>query len=300
MDTRNGVLFGIGAYVFWGLTPLFWNLIDDIGAVNLLTNRIVWSIPVLLLILAVQRRFKELRLAFSSGATIAFTVFAALLLAINWGVWLFAITNEQIVEGSLGYFINPLVSVALGVVILRETLRRLQWVAVGIATIGVIGMAIGVGTPPWIALVLAFSFGTYGLVKKRPEIAAPLISLMGEILVLAVPAVFVLVAFSNPDDLNVSDGLTTTLFMVATGIVTTVPLLLFGAAAKRVPLTTVGLLQYIAPTLQLMVGVFVFGESLEAGRLVWFIVVWIALGVLAYDSLKGASDKRASTGVTSQ
>jgi chloramphenicol-sensitive protein RarD len=300
MDTRNGVLFGIGAYVFWGLTPLFWNLIDDIGAVNLLTNRIVWSIPVLLLILAVQRRFKELRLAFSSGATIAFTVFAALLLAINWGVWLFAITNEQIVEGSLGYFINPLVSVALGVVILRETLRRLQWVAVGIATIGVIGMAIGVGTPPWIALVLAFSFGTYGLVKKRPEIAAPLISLMGEILVLAVPAVFVLVAFSNPDDLNVSDGLTTTLFMVATGIVTTVPLLLFGAAAKRVPLTTVGLLQYIAPTLQLIVGVFVFGESLEAGRLVWFIVVWIALGVLAYDSLKGASDKRASTGVTSQ
>jgi chloramphenicol-sensitive protein RarD len=293
-------MFGIGAYVFWGLTPLFWNLIDDIGAVNLLTNRIVWSIPVLLLILAVQRRFKELRLAFSSGATIAFTVFAALLLAINWGVWLFAITNEQIVEGSLGYFINPLVSVALGVVILRETLRRLQWVAVGIATIGVIGMAIGVGTPPWIALVLAFSFGTYGLVKKRPEIAAPLISLMGEILVLAVPAVFVLVAFSNPDDLNVSDGLTTTLFMVATGIVTTVPLLLFGAAAKRVPLTTVGLLQYIAPTLQLIVGVFVFGESLEAGRLVWFIVVWIALGVLAYDSLKGASDKRASTGVTSQ
>jgi chloramphenicol-sensitive protein RarD len=300
MDTRNGVLFGIGAYVFWGLTPLFWNLIDDIGAVNLLTNRIVWSIPVLLLILAVQRRFKELRLAFSSGATIAFTVFAALLLAINWGVWLFAITNGQIVEGSLGYFINPLVSVALGVVILRETLRRLQWVAVGIATIGVIGMAIGVGTPPWIALVLAFSFGTYGLVKKRPEIAAPLISLMGEILVLAVPAVFVLVAFSNPDDLNVSDGLTTTLFMVATGIVTTVPLLLFGAAAKRVPLTTVGLLQYIAPTLQLIVGVFVFGESLEAGRLVWFIVVWIALGVLAYDSLKGASDKRASTCVTSQ
>jgi chloramphenicol-sensitive protein RarD len=217
---------------------------------------------------------------------------AAGLLAINWGVWLYAITNEQIVEGSLGYFINPLVSVALGVIVLRETLRRLQWVAVGLATIGVIGMAISVGTPPWIALALAFSFGTYGLVKKRPEIAAPLISLMGEILILAIPAVFVLVAFANPDDLRVSDGLTTTLFLIGTGIVTTVPLLLFGAATKRIPLTTVGLLQYIAPTLQLIVGVFVFGESLEASRLVWFIVVWIALAVLAYDSLKGASDAR--------
>lgn len=298
MDTRNGVLFGLGAYVFWGLTPLFWNLIDDIGAVNLLTNRIIWSIPVLLVILAVQRRFGELRTAFRSGRTVAITALAAGLLAINWGVWLFAITNEQIVEGSLGYFINPLVSVALGVVILRETLRKLQWIAVGIATAGVIGMAMSVGTPPWIALALAFSFGTYGLVKKRPEIAAPLISLMGEILVLAVPAVFVLVAFSNPDDLKVSDGLTTTLFLIATGIVTTVPLLLFGAATKRIPLTTVGLLQYIAPTLQLILGVFVFGESLEAGRLVWFIVVWIALGVLVYDSLKDASDTRRSTSIT--
>jgi chloramphenicol-sensitive protein RarD len=223
---------------------------------------------------------------------------AAGLLAINWGVWLYAITNEQIVEGSLGYFINPLVSVALGVIVLRETLRRLQWVAVGLATIGVIGMAISVGTPPWIALALAFSFGTYGLVKKRPEIAAPLISLMGEILILAIPAVFVLVAFANPDDLRVSDGLTTTLFLIGTGIVTTVPLLLFGAATKRIPLTTVGLLQYIAPTLQLIVGVFVFGESLEAGRLVWFIVVWIALAVLAYDGLKGASDARRAAAPT--
>jgi chloramphenicol-sensitive protein RarD len=300
MDTRNGVMFGLGAYVFWGLTPLFWNLIDDVGAVNLLTNRIVWSVPVLLVILAVQRRFGELRTTFTSGRTVAFTAIAAALLAVNWGVWLFAITNEQIVEASLGYFINPLVSVALGVVILRETLRRLQWVAVGIATVGVIGMAISVGTPPWIALALAFSFGTYGLVKKRPEIAAPLISLMGEILVLAAPAVFVLVAFSSPDDLRVTDGLTTTVFLIATGIVTTVPLLLFGAAAKRIPLTTVGLLQYIAPTLQLIVGVFVFGESLEVSRLVWFIVVWIALGVLAYDSLKGASDYRRSTGITTQ
>lgn len=299
METRKGVLFGAGAYVFWGLTPLFWNLIDNVGAINLLTNRIVWSIPVLLVILAVQRRFRELRDSLRSGRTVAITALAAGLLAINWGVWLYAITNEQIVEGSLGYFVTPLVSVALGVIVLRETLRRLQWVAVGIATVGVVGMAISVGTPPWIALALAFSFGTYGLVKKRPEIAAPLISLMGEVLVLTVPAVFVLVAFANPDDPRVSDGLTTTLFLLTTGIVTTVPLLLFGAATKRIPLTTIGLLQYIAPTLQLIVGVFVFDETLEAERLVWFIVVWIALAVLTYDSVKGVPDTRRSPSTTS-
>jgi chloramphenicol-sensitive protein RarD len=299
MDTRNGVLFGLGAYVIWGLTPLFWNLVEGVGAVNLLTNRIIWSILVLLVILAVQRRFTEFRIAYASGRTVALTALAAGLLAINWGVWLFAVTNEQIVEGSLGYFINPLVSVALGVVVLRETLRKMQWVAVGIATVGVIGMAVSVGTPPWIALALAFSFGSYGLVKKNPEIAAPLVSLMGEILILAVPAVFVLVAFSDPGDLHASDGLTTILFLVGTGVVTTIPLLLFGASARRIPLTTVGLLQYIAPTLQLIVGVFIFGESLAPNRLVWFIVVWIALGVLVYDTLKGASDTHRSATVTS-
>lgn len=297
MDTRNGVLFGLGAYVFWGLTPLFWNLVDDVGAVNLLTNRIMWSVPVLLVILAVQRRFREFREAVRSTKTVGYTALAAIFLAINWGVWLYAITNEQIVDASLGYFINPLVSVALGVIILRETLRKLQWISVAIAVVGVVGMAVSVGTPPWIALALAFSFGIYGLLKKRPEIAAPLISLFGEILILAVPAVFVLVAFSSPDDLQVTEGIRVTAFLVTTGIVTVVPLLLFGGAAKRIPLTTVGLLQYVAPTLQLLVGVLVFDEELAANRLIWFVVVWIALGLFAYDSVKGATRARRTAGV---
>lgn len=297
MDTRKGVWFGVGAYVLWGLAPLFWNLIDDVGAVNLLTNRIMWSIPVLLVILAVQRRFAELRHAFRSVRTLWITAVAACLLAVNWGVWLFAVTTEQIVEASLGYFILPLVSVALGVLILRERLRRLQWIAVGIATVGVVGMAVGVGSPPWIALTLAFSFGIYGLVKKRPEIAAPLISLMGEVLILATPAVFVLVAFASTDDLRVTDGIAVTAFLIATGVVTTVPLLLFGAATKRIPLTTIGLLQYIAPTLQLLLGIIVFGEELAAGRLVWFVVVWVAVGLFAYDSVRSASTSRRSADV---
>ncbi len=296
METRNGVWFGLGAYVWWGLTPLFWNLVD-VGAVNLLTNRIIWSIPVLLVILAIQRRFTELRRSFASIRTVALTALAASLLAVNWGVWLYAITNEQLVEASLGYFILPLVSVALGVVILGERLRRLQWVAVGLATVGVVGMAVTVGTPPWIALTLAFSFGTYGLVKKRPEIAAPLISLMGEVLVLAVPAAVAMIVFTSPDDLAVSDGYATLGFLIATGIVTTVPLLLFGAATKRITLTAIGLMQYVAPTLQLLLGVVVYGEDLAASRLLWFVVVWVAIGIFAYDGIKRATDRRRSVDV---
>lgn len=296
METRNGVWFGLGAYVWWGLTPLFWNLVD-VGAVNLLTNRIIWSIPVLLVILAIQRRFTELRRSFASIRTVALTALAASLLAVNWGVWLYAITNEQLVEASLGYFILPLVSVALGVVILGERLRRLQWVAVGLATVGVVGMAVTVGTPPWIALTLAFSFGTYGLVKKRPEIAAPLISLMGEVLVLAVPAAVAMIVFTSPDDLAVSDGYATLGFLIATGIVTTIPLLFFGAATKRITLTAIGLMQYVAPTLQLLLGVVVYGEDLAASRLLWFVVVWVAIGIFAYDGIKRATDRRRSVDV---
>lgn len=296
METRNGVWFGLGAYVWWGLTPLFWNLVD-VGAVNLLTNRIIWSIPVLLVILAIQRRFTELRSSFASIRTVALTAVAASLLAVNWGVWLYAITNEQLVEASLGYFILPLVSVALGVVILGERLRKLQWVAVGLATVGVVGMAVTVGTPPWIALTLAFSFGTYGLVKKRPEIAAPLISLMGEVLVLAVPAAVAMIVFTSPDDLTVSDGYATVAFLIATGVVTTVPLLLFGAATKRITLTAIGLMQYVAPTLQLLLGVVVYGEDLAASRLLWFVVVWVAIGIFAYDGIKRATDRRRSVDV---
>ncbi len=298
MEARRGVWFGIGSYVIWGFSPVYWNLIDDVDATTLLIHRIVWSVPLLVAIVAIQRRFGEIRAAFSSLRTVAITAVAAVLLATNWGVFLWAVTHDHIVEGSLGYFINPLVSVALGVVVLGERLRPIQWLAVGIAAVGVVGMAVMVGSPPWIALTLAFSFGLYGLIKKRPEVPAPLISLQGELAVMVIPALVVLLFFLEPAGQAFGDSPAITIFLIASALFTITPLLMFGASAKRIPLSLLGLLQYIAPTLQLMLGIWVYNEDLSPGRLAWFGVVWIALGVYTYDSITTARRGRSQVVVS--
>jgi chloramphenicol-sensitive protein RarD len=293
-EAQKGVLFGLGAFGAWGITPIFWNLVDDIDSTDMLLHRIVWSLPLLIVVVVSRKRLREFRDAFKSRRTIGLVALAGTLLITNWTVWLWSITNERIIEASLGYFITPLVSVALGVVILGERLRRLQWVAVGVASIGVIGMAISVGSAPWVALWLASTFGLYGLVKKRPEVPAPLISLAGEMLVMFIPAVIVLVLFHHPSGSQFGDSAPLTAFLLVTSFVTVGPLLLFGAAAKRVPLTMLGLLQYLAPTLQLIVGVWFYNEVLSAERLGWFGVVWIALAIYTYDSLSTAKTQAAS------
>lgn len=285
MESRKGVWLGVSAYVFWGFSPLFWNLVDDIEVTRLLGHRILWSIPVLAAAIAIQRRWTELWTAVRSGRVILLSFATAALIAINWGVWLWAVTHDQIVEGSLGYFLGPLVSVLLGVVVLGERLRRLQWLAVGIAAFGVLGMALSVGSLPWVSVFLAFSFATYGLVKKRPEIPAPLISLSGELIVVAIPAAILLGMSQQGEGPVFTDSLPVALFFIATGAVTVIPLLLFAAAAKRVPLSMVGVLQFITPSMHFVIGVWVFGEELSNGRLGWFAVVWLALGVYIYDSL---------------
>ena len=285
MEFRRGVWLGVSAYVFWGFSPLFWNLVDDAGVTNLLVHRILWSLPILAIAIALQRRWAELWEVFRSARGIMLSIVAAALVATNWGVWLWAATHEQIVEGSLGYFIGPLVSVLLGVIVLGERLRRLQWLAVGIAVFGVVGMAVSVGSLPWVSVTLAFSFATYGLVKKRPEIPAPLISLSGELIVVAIPAAIVLGLLRTSEGPSFTDSLPIALFLMATGAVTVIPLLLFAGAAKRIPLSMVGLLQYITPSLHFMLGVWVYGEELSNGRLGWFTVVWLGLGVYTYDSI---------------
>ncbi len=285
MSLRKGIWLGVGAYSFWGASPLFWKLVDDLGAIDMLLHRIIWSIPLLAAAIALQRRWRELWALVRSGRAIIGSAIAGALIATNWGVWLWAVTNDQIVEGSLGYFIGPLVSVSLGVVVLGERLRTLQWVAVGIAAAGLAGMTISLGSLPWVSLVLALSFGVYGLVKKRPETPAPLISLSGELLVLAIPAIVILGFFHRPQGATFTDSVPIALFLIATGVVTVTPLLLFGASAKRVPLSMIGLLQYITPSMHFALGVWVYGEDLSAQRLGWFIVVWLALGVYVYDSV---------------
>jgi len=284
METRKGIWFAIAAWTVWGLSPLFWNLIPDIGATMLLLHRIIWSVAILAIVLAVTGQWRSIRSSYRSWRSRLYTIAAALLVATNWAIFLWAVTNDHIVEASLGYFINPLVSVALGVVFLGERLRPLQWAAVAIAAAGVTVMAIRVGSVPWISLVLALSFGTYGLIKKNAETPSPFISLFGESTFLAIPALFALAFIVEPSGASFGDSPAVSVFLVSTGLITVVPLALFAAAAKRIPLATVGVLQYIAPSLQFALGVFLYGENMTQEKLVGFIVVWIALILYSFDT----------------
>ena len=282
MEHERGIWYGVGAYVLWGLTPIFWNLVES-SAASLLLHRMVWSVPILLLMVTVRHQWPVFRKGYAGWRPRLTTAVAALLLTINWGVYVWAVTNGHIVEASLGYFINPLVSVALGVVVLGERLRSTQWVAVGIAALGVTMMGIVAGRPPWISLTLACSFGLYGLLKKSESTPPPVVSLFGETLVLFIPAILLLGFVAEPAGETFGSSPSVTAFYIAGGLVTVIPLLLFGASAKRIPLSILGFLQYIAPTLQLLVGVVVFKESMTSAELFGFVAVWIALGLFTID-----------------
>lgn len=288
IEHRKGIWYGIAAYTVWGFSPLFWIIGEGILAIDLLLSRIIFAVPILAIVISLQRHWKRVAAAYRVRNAKIVSLIAAVLLAVNWGVFIWAVTNEQVVAASLGYFINPLVSVFLGVVVLKERLRPLQWTAIAIAAAGVLAMAIRVGTVPWVALSLAFSFGFYGLLKKRPETPRPLDSLFGEIAVLSIPAAIIMVIARQPGDISLGHTTGTYAFLIGTGVITVVPLLLFGAAAKRIPLVTVGLLQYIAPSIQLVVGVTILGETLNGDRLIGFVVVWVALALYTYDSLRAS------------
>ncbi|MEN8240219.1 MAG: EamA family transporter RarD, partial [Actinomycetota bacterium] len=266
MEQRRGIVFAVAAYVLWGLTPLFWNLISA-DARLLLLHRIVWSVPILLVVVTERRQWPVLRLGYSSWRSRLTTIVAAVLLAINWGTYVWAVTSGHIVEASLGYFINPLVSVALGVVVLNERLSRLRWLAVAIAALGVSIMGVLSGVAPWISLTLAFSFGLYGLLKKHEVTPPPVVSLFGETTVLLAPALMGLVLVGQPSGATFLSSPGAAAFFIGGGFVTVIPLLLFGASAKRIPLSTLGFIQYIAPTLQLVVGLVIFGESLTGAEI---------------------------------
>ncbi|MEN8040405.1 MAG: EamA family transporter RarD [Actinomycetota bacterium] len=285
LEHRRGIWLGIAAYAFWGLTPIFWNLVVA-DAASLLLHRIVWSVPLLVLIVTVRRQWVVFRDGYTTWRPRFTTMAAAGLLSINWGTYVWAVTSGHILEASLGYFINPLVSVALGVAVLRERLSQLSWTAVGIAAVGVTTMGILTGVPPWISLILASSFGTYGLLKKHDVTPPPVVSLLGETLVLFPPAMIALVFVIQPTGATFTTSPGAALFFIGAGAVTVIPLLAFGGAAKRIPLSTLGFLQYIAPTLQLIVGLTVFGESLTMAELTGFVIVWIALAIFAVDQAR--------------
>jgi len=274
---KKGVWLAIGAYTIWGVFPIYWRWLETIPTVQLVAHRIVWSFVLLAIVLTVLRQWRAFRLEAAHWRIIRIYFVAGLLLSVNWGVYVWAVNAGNIVESSLGYFINPLVSVLLGVFILHERLRRGQWVAVGLATAGVLYLTVLYGAPPWIALILALSFGLYGLVKKMAPLGA-LHGLSLETGLLVVPMLLYLIfAEANGQGAFLHSEGVSTLLIVGTGIVTVVPLLMFASAVRLIPLSLVGILQYIAPTLQFLIGVLIFGEAFTRTQFVGFGLVWAAV-----------------------
>ncbi|MBI3176076.1 MAG: EamA family transporter RarD [Chloroflexi bacterium] len=273
---NKGILYGIGAYALWGFFPIYWKLLHHVPALQLLGHRIGWSFVMLMAVVFVTRQWADFRSKLN-GRTLGIYFIAAILIGVNWLTYVWAVNAGFIVETSLGYFINPLLSVLLGVIILREKLRPAQWIPLGLAAAGVIYLTVVYGKLPWIALTLAFSFGVYGLVKKL----APLGSLYGLTLetgILFLPAlIYLLTMETNGSGAFLHTGTNSDLLMIGAGIATTVPLLMFASAAKSIPLSMVGLLQYIAPTIQFLLGVFVYKEAFDFNHLIGFSVVWLAL-----------------------
>ena len=282
----RGLWYGLAAYAIWGLFPIFWKLIEFVPADQIIAHRIIWSFVLLAIVLGVRRAVFGPGLAMPRGPATALYTTAAVLIAVNWFMYVWAVNHGFILETSLGYFITPLVNVLLGVVLLGERLRRLQWIAVALAAAGVLYLALVYGDVPWIAIGLAVTFGTYGLVKKK----GPLGSLEGLALetgLLFVPAVaYILLAETRGTDAFLQVDASTRLLIAAAGPVTTLPLLLFAAAVQRIPLSAIGILQFIAPTIQFLLGILVYGEPFNRQQFTGFMLVWAAVVVFAVEGVR--------------
>ncbi len=278
----TGVLLGVAGYLFWGMFPLYFALLDSVSPIEIVAHRIIWSLIVVLLVLIVGKQWRAFTSAFSRRNVIILGS-AAIFLSINWLVYVYAVTTNQVVQASLGYFVNPLISVAMGVLILKEKLRKTQWIAVGIAIVAVVVLTIASGSLPWIALTLGLSFATYGLLKKFANLPS-LHSLGIETAVLVPIALVILgIAIVNGSESFVLDGPKITFLLIMLGPVTAIPLLAFGGASTRIPLSTLGVLQYITPIAQFFLGVFVFQEIMSTGRWIGFTLVWISLVIFTVD-----------------
>lgn len=295
-DRRAGVLAGVAAYSLWGVFPLVFHLLRSVGPGEILVHRIVWSFVVVVGLLAARRERHWFRAVRSLPGALPRLTLAAALIATNWLVYIWAVNNDHVVEAALGYYVTPLISVALGVVVLGERLRRLQVAALGFGAGAVAVLTVGYGRVPWVALVLACSFGGYGYLKKAVAVGT-VTSLAVETMVLLPPALATLVVLQVTGDGAFLHGpVGRDVLLVSLGVVTAVPLLLFGTAARRIPLSLLGLLQYLTPTLQLLCGVVAFHEPMPTERLIGFMLVWVALAVLAVDAL--ADRRRAAAPVT--
>lgn len=290
---RRGYLYGLAAYGLWGLFPLYFKLLQPSGPVEILAHRIVWSVAFVALVLLVIRRWGFLRSLLRRPRAMLGIAAASAIIAVNWGTYIYGVNTDRVVETSLGYFINPLVTVLLGVLVLRERLRGWQWVAVGLGAVAVAVLTIDYGRLPYIALILAGSFAAYGLLKKTLGLPA-VQGLFVETVLLAAPALGFLWWLSRQGTATVGQsGTGHTVLVLAAGAVTAVPLLLFAGAANRIPLTALGILQYVAPVIQFALGVFVFAEPMPPARLAGFTLVWAALIIFTAEAVRHLRRTRA-------
>ncbi|WP_277208442.1 EamA family transporter RarD [Isoptericola croceus] len=291
---RWGLPLGLGAFLLWGAMPLYFPLLEPAGAVEIIAHRVVWSLVFCVALLAVTRTLTSFTAVFRRPRTLGVLTVAAVLIVANWVTYVYAVLSEHVLDAALGYYINPLVTVLLGVVALRERLRPAQWVAIGFGAAAVVVISTGVGGLPWISLALAFSFGAYSLTKNRVGRTVGALPSLAVETTVATPFALAYLAWLTATGASTfsQEGVAHALLLVSAGVVTGVPLLLFGAAARRLPLSVVGMLQYLTPTLQFLVGLLLFGEHMPPARWVGFGLVWVALVILTADGARAARATR--------
>lgn len=282
---KLGLVYGLGAYVLWGLFPLYWPLLKPATSTEIVSHRAVWTMVFCFIILAITKSLKSTLATFKRPKVAAKLFTASILVSINWLIYIWATNNGHVVEASLGYYINPLIAIAFGILLLKERMRRLQWVSVSIATIGVLVLTIDYGHLPWVAFGVALSWGTYGLIKKQLNLGA-VEGLAIETLIAFIPYCTYLIILGSQGEGQFGQGVSITILLISAGAVTAIPLLMFNASTTRLPLTTIGLLQYITPTLTFIIGVWVNHEVMSTARWIGFFIIWIALFVLAYDLVR--------------
>ena len=282
---QTGLLYGFGAYLLWGLLPLYWKLVEEAGAFEILAHRGIWSLVLCIFLLLVRKQIKSAFQMVKARRTLALLFLASGVLMLNWGVFIWAVTVDRVVDAALGYYITPLINVSLGVFLLHERLRVLQKVAVSLAAVGVLVLTLGYGAVPWVALVLSTSWACYSLIKKKLHLGA-LETLTMEALFAFLPNLVYLIIIERAGTAVFGKDSGLTMLLLGAGFATVAPLLLFNGSTTRLPLSTVGLLQYLTPTMMFIIGVFINNEDMAPTKLLGFAFIWSALAFLSRDLIK--------------
>ncbi|GAA4494701.1 EamA family transporter RarD [Pseudaeromonas paramecii] len=292
---RQGVLFAVAAFLIWGICPLYFKLLTQVPAGEILTHRIIWSCVLLLGLLLASRQVHRIRAALRQPRQLLNLTVSALLVAGNWLLFIWAVNNNHLLEASLGYYINPLFNVLLGLLFLGERLRRLQWLAVALASTGVLIQVLLLGHLPWIALTLAGSFGIYGLIRKQIPVDAQTGLFVETLLLLPLALIYLFVIADSPTSHLAANPWQLNGLLLAAGVVTTVPLLLFTAGARLIPLSTLGFIQYLGPSLMFLLAIFLYGEPIQGAKLLTFACIWLALALFSLEGWQRSRRQRLAS-----